>query len=169
VEVGIPSGDEKAHGSVAGQVDHQVPLGDGEWDVAFKLYASHSFYPVPAYVSVDFGYRVRNSGGGVQYDDDLPWAVEGGYTFDFHRNWFSGLTSFLTFRGLKNTGTPKVTGFAGLEASGNTPDQEFVDVQPGISLGIWKKLSWINVFSYTLAGENTGAGWGIRSGLSFEN
>ncbi|HLG20879.1 MAG TPA: hypothetical protein VI895_13825 [Bdellovibrionota bacterium] len=168
-EVGIPVGDEEAMGHVAGQNSQPIPLGDGEWDYAIRFFASRSFHPVPAYVSADFGYRFRTSSGVVDFGDDLPWSLDGGYTFEFGEGWFSGITPNLAFRGVIATKNTSTATLLNLSVSGNAPNQEFVDIQPGLFVHVFKGLGWNNSFSYTLAGENTGAGWTVRSGLTYEN
>lgn len=169
VDVGIPVGDENAMGSVAGQKDQPIPNGDGEWDCAIRVLGSHSFDAIQSYVSADIGYRFRTKGGSVDFFNDIPWSVEGGYTFDIGEYWFPTMTTFLAFRGILSTRDTSISTLASLTATGNVPSQEFIDIQPGFSLNIYGPVSLVSSFGYTIAGKNTGAGWNVRSGLSFEN
>lgn len=52
------------------------PLGNGETDLFGGLAIGASFYPVPAYVTGDIGYRQR----GGDFVDELHVNIEGGYT-----------------------------------------------------------------------------------------
>lgn len=75
----FPTGDENA---IARDKDFPeafiaLPLGDGEFNIWTKIYASHSFYPVNAYVSVDMGYNFRTEGFTNQYQ----FGAEIGYKF----------------------------------------------------------------------------------------
>lgn len=173
VDIGIPSGNASATGSVPGRADQIIPLGDDEWDYAIRILCSRGFYPIPLYVTADIGYRFRTSVSGVDFVDDLPWTVEGGYTFSFDRRWFSALTTSLNFNGVLSTKnldaqTALVINTAS-NVSGTSPYQEFIDIQPGIFLTIVDKLSFVANYSYTIAGKNTGSGWTIRSGFAWEH
>jgi len=172
VDVGIPAGNSTAEGAVSGQANQIIPLGDDEWDVAFRVLASRSFDPLPIYVTADVGYRIRTSSGGVGYPDDIPWFVESGYSFYFDRTWVHSLTPTLAFGGVwnpKKMSAQTALVLAASAVAGTSPYQDYVDVQPGLSVGLWKGLSVVTNFSYTMAGHVTGKGWTIRTGLSWEN
>ena len=66
VEVGLPIGDEDQQALSGNNPAQPVPLGDGEWDTAIRLFFSRSFYPIPIYFNGDVGYRFRT---GSFFDD----------------------------------------------------------------------------------------------------
>lgn len=52
------------------------PLGAGVRNYDLKLLAGTSFYPIPAYVTGDFGYRVRQG----DFENEMSFSAEAGYT-----------------------------------------------------------------------------------------
>lgn len=50
--------------------------GDGEFNQHLSLGIGHSFYPAPAYASVEGGFNNRSSG----FSDEIRYAAEAGYT-----------------------------------------------------------------------------------------
>lgn len=56
-----------------------LPTGDGEWNVWSTLAASHSFYPVPVYVSAYGSYNFRTGFNGVDFRDQVRYGLEVGY------------------------------------------------------------------------------------------
>lgn len=168
VDVGIPLGDVDAEGDIAGMSSQPMPLGDGEWDVALRAYASHGFYPIPAWISADIGYRYRSSAKNTDYGNDIPWNVDGGYTFELGEDWFPTVTPTLAFQGVLAT-SEGAFALLNVNASGTSPNQETIDISPGFSLDIYNMLAFYARYSYTLAGKNAGAGWSVRTGFSWEN
>ena len=53
------------------------PLGNGKTDFDAKLLIGGSLYPIPAYLTGDFGYRNR----GGDFIDEINFNLEAGYTF----------------------------------------------------------------------------------------
>jgi hypothetical protein len=170
-DLGIPIGDESAQDTVSGLTTPQsLALGDGEWDYGLRLIGSRSFTQIPVYVSAEIGYRFRNFERG---GDDLPWSVEGGYTFNFERKWFSGLTLYTAFAGIValddlSAQDALVLGSSTI-ASGRSPNQESVEARPGFFLKVYGPLSVGVNSSHVLMGKNTGAGWGIRTAVAWES
>jgi hypothetical protein len=169
VEVGVPVGNTDAQDR-SGTETLNIPLGDDEWDVAIRAIASRSFDSVPIYVTADFGYRFRRLDRG---SNDLPWSVEGGYSFYFDRTWLTYTTLSLNFSGFLSLGETTVQDVLVLGTSrivtGTAPNQELIQARPGLFIGIWKKLSLGFNYVRTLAGKNTSAGWGYRIGLMWQN
>jgi len=170
--LGIPTGDKNAVGKVTGKIDQPIPLGDGEWDVAFRAWLSRSFHPWPVYVSASYAYRVRTSSGGTQYGDDMPWSVDGGYTLalqnaDADRAWLKDITFYAAVRGLIATKDFNLGAISATAATGTLPSQEFIDIQPGILFNFHKHFGLNTSFIYNLAGSNTGAGYRYRVGLTW--
>lgn len=171
LEVGIPMGDEKAQGIVAGQAPQPIPLGDNEWDYAFRLYLGHSFYPLPVYVTADFCYRIRTSGSnGADFADDYPWSIESGYTLSLsEKSWFRSITTMVALRGLISTKERQAIGFGSIDVTGFSSNQESLVVQFGVAFSIFKNLTLGTSYTHNLTGKNSGAGWGIRYGISLQN
>ncbi len=170
-DLGIPIGDDTAQATTSGQTTPQfIPLGDGEWDYGFRLIASRGFVKVPVYVSAEMGYRFRNFDRG---GNDLPWSTEGGYTFDFHQEWFSNLTFFLNFTGVVATDNLSAQDALVLGSStavsGHSPNQEYIEIRPGLFAKIFGPVSLGINPSYVLMGKNTGAGWGLHTTVAWES
>ncbi len=67
--LGLPLGDDSHPNGLL--------TGDGEFNQLFRLGFGHSFYPKPAYFSVDVGFNNRTQG----YSDEFHYDAEVGYTF----------------------------------------------------------------------------------------
>jgi hypothetical protein len=90
----IPTGDQTAFGRNTTNPANIIflPTGDGEFNIWTRLYASHSFYPSPAFVTVDAGYNFRTKGLTNQYQA----GAQVGYKF-FDAVWlFGNLRRFAT-------------------------------------------------------------------------
>jgi len=125
-----------------------VPLGDGQWDLDLAGELAHSFWPRPFYISGRAGYRFRspNEESGIDFGNELFWAVEGGYTVN------SRLGLKLVARGLH--------GAEGVSFGIAIPTlkREAVYVVPG--LVIRASPTWIVELSvpFTVSGRNWPAG-----------
>ena len=87
VSLELPTGDRNAFGRNKSDPASIVylPTGDGELNVWTRLYASHSFYPAPVFLTIDAGYNSRTKGLTDQYQAGL----QGGSKF-FDRLWLFG-------------------------------------------------------------------------------
>lgn len=96
----LPTGDEKAFARNVNnaQVISFQPTGDGEFNTWVRAYASRSFYPAPAFVSLDAGYNFRTKGLTNQYQ--VGFQV--GYQF-FDAVWLFGNLRRLATAGTANT------------------------------------------------------------------
>lgn len=56
----------------------RLPTGDGEYNTIVKGSVSHSFHPIPGYVSLDVGYNFRTKG----FTDEYLFMVQAGYQID---------------------------------------------------------------------------------------
>ncbi len=169
-EVGIPLGDDSAVGTSGTLAPQEMPIGDGEWDYAIRLIGSKGFQTLPIYLTGDIGYRFRNIARG---SDDIPWTAEAGYSFYFPGKWFSFITPFINFSGMLSLGEVNDQDALVLVLSqtltGASPNEEVIEFRPGVFVGIWDKLSFGVNYLQTLQGKNTGAGWGLRAGLMWQN
>lgn len=166
-DVGLPLGNSDATVD-AGR--RPFPMGDGERDYALRYLVSKSFYPLPLYVSTDIGYRFRTQANLIEFPDDIPYRVETGYTIDLSaKGLLRSLTLIMGFRGLKSTKELTQQQENSLfAANGVAPAQEFGEISPGFFLQLGDHFGWVTNYSRILYGKNTGGGWTINSGISFE-
>jgi hypothetical protein len=87
VGFGLPTGNEKAFARNLNnaQVISFQPTGDGEFNTWVRAYASRSFHPGPAFVSLDAGFNFRTEGVTNQYQI----GFQAGYKF-FDAIWLFG-------------------------------------------------------------------------------
>ena len=81
VEAEFPTGNENATGAWEDGIEIApipLPTGDGEYNTRVKASVSHSFYPIPGYVSVDIGYNFRTMG----FTDEFLFMIQAGYQID---------------------------------------------------------------------------------------
>ncbi len=134
----------------------EPPVGTGDFDAEARLLLSRSLYPLPAYVGLEAGYRLRRG----PFSNQLSWSGEIGAT---PRPWL--FAKFLA------GGTDTRTSAAGADlgvvgASTQVSEGDFtkvgVDVAVRVVEGLWLDL----LHERTVGGENIGAGasWGV--GLS---
>jgi hypothetical protein len=86
LEADFPAGDPDATGQLNdGSGSVPLPTGDGEYNTRLKGSVSHSFHPIPGYVSLDAGYNFRTMG----FTDEYLFGLQGGYQID-NRLWIQG-------------------------------------------------------------------------------
>lgn len=78
--VELPTGDQNGFGLLKDQTNSpggfiRLPTGDGEFNTRATLYWSHSFYPVPAFVSLEAGYNFRTK----NFTDEYAFGLQAGY------------------------------------------------------------------------------------------
>lgn len=72
----FPSGDENGLASLNdGSGVVRLPTGDGEFNTRIVASISHSFHPVPAFISVDAGYNIRTEG----FTNEYMFGLQAGY------------------------------------------------------------------------------------------
>lgn len=86
---GIPLGDPN------GGRTESLQTGDGEFNQMISLDISHSFYPFPAYLSINAGVNNRTK----NLSDEFRYGFEAGYT---HKNWLTFLTKLYGVTSLRN-------------------------------------------------------------------
>jgi hypothetical protein len=72
-----------------------LPTGDGEFNVWSTLAASHSFHPLPIYVSLSTAYNFRTQYEEFTFRDQVKFNVEAGYKF-LDKIWLNGTLSAQT-------------------------------------------------------------------------
>lgn len=106
VSIGVgaefPTGDSRAFGRNREnpQVIIYLPTGDDEFNVWLRGYASHSFHPRAAFISLDLGYNRRTQG----FTDQYQLGLELGQRL-FDRIWLLG-----NLRRLATAGTARADG-----------------------------------------------------------
>ncbi len=78
--VELPTGDQNGFGLLKDQTNNpggfiRQPTGDGELNTRATLYLSHSFYPVPAFISFEGGYNFRTK----NFTDEYAFGLQAGY------------------------------------------------------------------------------------------
>ena len=147
----IPTGYEKSSESLL----TAPPLGAGQVDVETKFLAGTSFYPIPAYVSGDIGFRARTE----EFGNELTYALELGYMI-VDRALLKGSVA-----GVKSLASDKdreefdVLGIV---------DQDFFKLGPGIIFKITDNLEFDVLYDRTVSGKNTGAGTTYGVGLAYK-
>ena len=78
--VELPTGDQNGFGRLKDQANDpggfiRLPTGDGEFNTRATLYLSHSFYPVPAFISLEGGYNFRTK----NFTNEYAFGLQAGY------------------------------------------------------------------------------------------
>ena len=66
--VKVPTGEFKNE-------DGLIPVGEGQWDFDFVGQMGRSFWPLPLYGNIDFGYRVRTRNEQIDRDPGDEWFL----------------------------------------------------------------------------------------------
>jgi len=136
VAVGIlidfPTGNENGSGTLKElpTASVRLPTGDGELNTQLNFSLSHSFYPAPAFVSLDGGYNVRTEG----FTDEYLFAVQGGYKI-IEKLWLQA-----NLRGIGPISTPDPT-LAGGTALGFGEGVQYTAYSFGASYEIAPRLN----------------------------
>ncbi len=57
--------------------DGLIPVGEGQWDFDFGVQAGRSFWPLPAYVAVEYAYRIRRENEEILRDPGEETLING--------------------------------------------------------------------------------------------
>mgnify|MGYP001165262905 FL=1 len=137
--------------------DDDPALGTGDADLEFRLLASRSLYPVPAYIGAEFGYRLR----GGQFSNQLPYAVEVGaspHARLFAKLYLSGINTLLSDGGFSQA----MDSMSTQVSEGDFTKWGFA-VAGNVTGPLWVDLLYESIFT----GKNTGAGNSVGIGLSW--
>jgi hypothetical protein len=86
-----------------------LPTGDGEFNVWSTLAASHSFHPLPIYISLSTAYNFRTQYNGFTFRDQVKFNFEAGYKL-LDKIWLNGTLSAQTSVGKSNGTTDFIRG-----------------------------------------------------------
>jgi hypothetical protein len=86
-----------------------LPTGDGEFNVWSTLAASHSFHPLPIYVSLSTAYNFRTQYNGFTFRDQVKFNFEAGYKL-LGKIWLNGTLSAQTSVGKLTGATDFIRG-----------------------------------------------------------
>ncbi|KAA3654306.1 MAG: hypothetical protein DWQ10_17890 [Calditrichaeota bacterium] len=136
------------------ETDAKPPLGTGKTDLDAKLLVGTSFYPIPAYMTGDIGYRHRSS----QFEDEINYNFEAGYTL-FKKYLVRGVLSGL--RCTKNT-------LASMSDDQFSTEQEQYRAGAGLIYLLSKNIEFDVTFLKTYAGRNFPRATEIYFGVAFK-
>jgi hypothetical protein len=86
-----------------------LPTGDGEFNIWSTLAASHSFHPLPIYISLSTAYNFRTQYNGFTFRDQTKFNFEAGYKL-LSKIWLNGTLSAQTSVGKSNGTTDFIRG-----------------------------------------------------------
>jgi hypothetical protein len=86
-----------------------LPTGDGEFNVWSTLAASHSFHPLPIYMSLSTAYNFRTQYNGFTFRDQVKFNFEAGYKL-LNKIWLNGTLSAQTSVGKLTGATDFIRG-----------------------------------------------------------
>ena len=136
--------------------DYDPPFGTGKIDAEVRILAARSLYPLPLYVGLEGGYRMR----GGEYSNQVPWFVEVGVTPHprlFAKAYVEG----------KDTRVSEDTEDLGV-VGGSVQVSEGDFAKAGLNAA-WNLQGpfWVDVLAErTISGENIGAGASLGIGVS---
>jgi hypothetical protein len=153
--------------------DLRPTLGNGVNELDGRLSVGASFYPIPAYFSVDAGFRWRGSrsvrGGGsrVDFSNEIPFTGEVGYGFDLSGATGGVANSLLlrgAFAGVYGLGDP-----GEINAVALTPTvQRFLKVGPSVIVTLFDEYQVSVDYMYTPLGVNALQSHDVFVGLAFD-
>lgn len=166
IAVELPTGRDRVFAALDGDPNNRInlPTGDGEPNVWFRLGASRSFPEIRTYVSIDAGYNLRTENvlseqitGG--FTDQLELGLEIGHHL-LERIWLSAWV-----RSLFTLGEGAQTGGSFIYAEGT----EFVSAGAGAAFRVAGPLSVTFDYSNIFANRrNVYGGSTFTGGLAFE-
>ena len=117
-----------AFGEESGGQTGLLQTGDGEYNQLIQVEASHSFYPVPAYITARVGFNNRTKG----FSEEFQYGLELGYKFK------EKLTTSFILSGVESfqNGSAETRATNGI-FSNNT---EFLTLRPGLSYDVNSKF-----------------------------
>ena len=118
-------------GSTNGGVSGLLQTGDGEFNQKLQLDASHSFYPIPIWISCKIGINNRNKG----FSDEYDYGLEIGASIKDRMNFITKLDARESFmNGFRNE----------LQASNFSNDIEFINLTIECNIKLFADL-WLSM------------------------
>ena len=136
-----------------------VPIGDGQWDLEFMGQFGRSLWPVPAYVNLDVGYRLRFA------PDIATSTIEPGNEFFFRgEGGYNVLKNLLLKVALTGLYSEKfvVENLTILDSQ-----RRVLFFEPGIYLKVKENLAFESSIQFSLSGKNYTAGQVFNLGASY--
>lgn len=155
ISVGLEFG--LAFGSSSIDSLNQLQIGDGEYNQKLFVEASHSFYPVPLYVSALVGINNRTN----DFSEEFHFAFESGYS------WNQKFTTTLRFALVESF----QNGASDIESSGSgifANNIEFTTLRPGLNYKFTNNFGIDLGAIFILEGQQTLADPGYEVGLFYE-
>lgn len=137
--------------------DGLIPVGEGQWDFDAVVQLGRSFWPVPAYVGSDVGYRIRLRNDEIDRDPGDEWffIAEGG--FKVRRFALFGIR----IHGIRG----KAATVFGTRIHSDV--KRITYVSPLINLGPLRGFTVETAVNISVGGRNYPAGWMAVLGLSY--
>ena len=136
--------------------DYDPPFGTGKIDAEVRFLAARSLYPLPLYIGLEGGYRVR----GGEYSNQVPWFAEAGVT----PNPRLFMKAYVEGKDTRVSGDTEDLGVVG--ASVQVSEGDFTKAGLNVAWNVQGPF-WVDVLAErTIAGENIGAGTSLGIGLS---
>ena len=136
--------------------EYDPAIGTGKLDAELRLLTARSLYPLPLYIGVEGGYRIR----GGEFSNQIPYFAEIGATPHprvFLKVYVEG----------KDTRVGEVTDLGVVGASVQVSEGDFTKAGLNGAYNVHGPL-WIDVLAErTINGENIGAGASLGIGISY--
>ncbi len=147
-----------------------APLGTGEVDAEFQLLYGQSLWPIPAYISAGFGYRIRGGSGTRDLatvgaigglNDEIFYNVEAGYTL-------GRVFVKLRFDALQSTEDPPDLSGGGSRLEVVAGDQDVYKLTPELDYNFNENFAISTELFHIFAGANTVAGPAVSVAVVFK-
>lgn len=132
---GIPLGNPN------GGRTESLQTGDGEFNQMVSIDISHSFYPFPAYLSINSGVNNRTK----DLSDEFRYGIEAGYT---HKSWLTLLAKLYGVTSLRN-GDPSTSPNQGLFSN----NVEYLAISPEVILDFKNHYGFTANTSFAVSGQ----------------
>lgn len=136
-----------------------VPIGDGQWDLEFVGQAGKSLWPIPAYVNLDLGYRLRfkpdRQTSLRDPGNEVTLRAEAGYNILQH------VLLKAAINGLFGTD------FKDDGLTIDDSERRIVSFEPAVAWSFYKHLTVEALLQVSLSGKNYPAGEVFGVGLSY--
>ena len=138
--------------------DGLIPVGEGQWDFDAIFQLGRSFWPIPAYVNSDVGYRLRLKNTEIDRDPGDEWFFVAEAGFQVRRMALVGVK----FHGIRGKAATV------FNARIHSDVKNITYVSPVINLGPFRAFTLETAMNVSIGGRNYPAGWMAVVGLSYK-
>ena len=138
--------------------DGLIPVGEGQWDFDVVFQLGRSFWPIPAYVNSDVGYRFRLKNREIDRDPGNEWVFVAEAGLQAHR---------MALIGVKLHG---IRGKAATVFNARIPSdiKRITYISPTINLGPFRAFTLETAMNISVGGRNYPAGWMAVIGITYK-